>query len=88
MKRTSTLCRQAGRAIHSLMAQLVQVRLAHSPEADEMAIRRELWQALREHARLDDPNHLDPTNSFLAVWVLTSLLEMEKDRGRDGTGEG
>jgi hypothetical protein len=88
MKKHAANCRRAGRAIHDLMGRLVEVRLARSPGADESGVRRDIWRALRDHARLDDPNRLDAANSSLAVWVLTALLEMEADAGREGAGEG
>ena len=79
MKRHVPSCRRAGRAIHELMNRLVASRLARAPGPEEAAVRRELWQALRDHAGLEDPNHLDPTAAASAVWVLTAMLELEAD---------
>jgi hypothetical protein len=80
--KNDAVCRQAGRMIHDLMGRLAAARMARQPGADEADVRRDLWRQLREHAQLDDPNCPDATSSFLAVWVLTALWEMEKDRDR------
>lgn len=83
MKRT-TVCRQAGRAIHDLMNRLVETRMARMPGVEETVIRREVWETLRQHANLDDPNRMDLDSSAAAVWVLSALLEMEPDQPRRG----
>jgi hypothetical protein len=77
MDRHEPTCRHAGRLIPELMARLVRLRLARSPQSDEAAVHRELWQALREHAGVDDPNRLDAAAASDAVWVLMALLELE-----------
>jgi hypothetical protein len=82
MKRRTPSRRLAGPALHELMNRLVASRLARSPEAGEAAVRRELWQALRDHAGLTDPNRLDGAAAASAVWVLTAMLELEADAAR------
>ena len=66
--------------IHELMDRLVRLRRVREPECDEAAVRRDVWQILREQANLEDPNRLDPAAAAGAVWVLTALLELEADR--------
>ena len=70
--------RRIERAIKAMMDRLVACRLARSPQKREAEVRQELWQTLREHAGLEDPNRLDG-NASSVVWVLTALLELEKD---------
>jgi hypothetical protein len=79
MKNRMPTCRRAGRALHELMNRLVACRLARSPGSDEASVRRQLWQLLRDHSGLQDPNNLDPTAAASAVWVLTALLELDAD---------
>jgi hypothetical protein len=77
MKRNLPACRRTGRLLSDLTDRLVRLRLARSPGKDESAVRRDLWQTLREHAGMDDPNRLDEAAAANAAWVLAALLEME-----------
>lgn len=73
-------CHQTDRLIHDMIDSLVEARLVRLPGADEAEIRSEVWEALRQHADLDDPNNLNQASSAAVVWVLTALLEMEPDQ--------
>jgi hypothetical protein len=79
MTHSAAVCRFAGHVIHDLIGRLVEARRARQPNTSEAQVHAEVWEALREHAHLDDPNHLEPTSSFVAVWVLTALLDLEND---------
>jgi len=75
---------QAARAVQQLLEQLVRVRLSKRPEVEERAVRRAVWDDLREHAGLDDPNHLTTDAVEAAAWVLIALLAVElRDRWED-----
>ena len=75
---------QAVRAVQQLLDQLVRVRQGKHPDQEEVTVRRGVWDELRDHAGLNDPNHLTTDVVEATAWVLIALLAVElRDRWED-----
>ena len=74
----------AARAVQQLLDQLVRIRQGKRPDDGEAAVRRAVWEELRSHAGLQDPNQLTSDAVEAAAWVLIALLAVElRDRWDD-----